>query len=339
MNAVAKLKACDTRSTEAGTSEHDPAACPVQPACGEMPGAAAIGQIGQAHTRASLAPALELLADAAIIISESGGILFANSALGDILGYDKASVVGQSVEMLMPERDRSGHHHFVDGFFKRARRMSMSTRPSVTALSAMGEDVPVSISLSGFEMDGEPVALALIRDAKVFQRRLVAARAKTELDALTGIGNRLLFTRRLQAMLKTAAPFALLYLDLQKFKSFNDRFGHQVGDEVLRIVAERINSAIRADDVAVRLGGDEFALLVSGIGHGQLLQSRIDSIAQSLSRPMRIAGVSGGIGANIGAACFPDDGESEETLVAVADKRMYRAKKLGVPHSSHAAGR
>ena len=181
-------------------------------------------------------------------------------------------------------------------------------------------------------MTGVQTCALPICDAAVVRDRLREAIAQAESDALTGMGNRLYLARRMQAALAAGRAFGLLFLDLRQFKRLNDEHGHRIGDEVLRLVAKRIQALVRARDVAVRLGGDEFVILVDRVSDPNLLALRAAAIAKSIEQPFRIDSVSGMIGVNIGGAIHPRDGNTEEDLLAVADRNMYRAKRSEQPY-------
>ncbi|QYM94167.1 sensor domain-containing protein [Dickeya zeae] len=152
-------------------------------------------------------------------------------------------------------------------------------------------------------------------------------------DALTNLPNRLLFDERYKQCLEHAQrykeSFALINIDLDKFKSINDRFGHAVGDELLRIAATRMRGCVRASDTIGRVGGDEFLGLILHI-HDELNVQRIaDSICNALLLPFEIQGQALFIGASIGIAIYPDHGTDAASLKHAADQAMYVAKRDG----------
>jgi len=128
------------------------------------------------------------------------------------------------------------------------------------------------------------------------------------------------------------SPFGLLFLDLKKFKPFNDNYGHEVGDQVLQIVAQRLQAQIRSDDLVARFGGDEFVVMLDGLVDIELLEQRAAKIARSLTRPFHIGDLSSSVGVNIGGAMYPRDSETEDGLLKVADQNMYRAKQSNVDY-------
>lgn len=152
-------------------------------------------------------------------------------------------------------------------------------------------------------------------------------------DALTGLPNRTLFTDRVQQMLahmqRYAGIGALLFVDLDNFKNVNDTLGHDLGDELLRIAAQRITDCLRTSDTAARLGGDEFVILLPDIRSGQDAANVARKILDSLSLPFNIEQHELYISVSIGISIHPDDASKTEELLAHADTAMHQAKKLG----------
>lgn len=275
---------------------------------------------------AALADLFDVLPDAVIVVDSEGNIVLANGAVQGVLGYRPDELVGGPLDRLVPERHRTQHRQHVAAFRLHGHASAMGSRPLLYAKAKSGGEIPVSISIANFDLDGARYSVAVIRDAARVSDSLSEALAHAETDALTGIGNRLHLSRCMRERVAGRQPFALLFIDLTRFKPFNDRHGHRVGDEVLRLVASRLQAMVRARDVAARVGGDEFALLLDRIEERALLARRAADIAAALAQPFRFDGVDGSVGANCGGALFPADGCDEEELLRVADRRMYRAK-------------
>lgn len=154
-------------------------------------------------------------------------------------------------------------------------------------------------------------------------------------DPLTELPNRLLFMDRLErAFVRTRREgllLALLYIDLDRFKPVNDRYGHQAGDELLKLIAARLLAPLRKMDTVARLGGDEFAIILEGINAADEAQQLATRIEQSLSEPFMLASAGGSveahIGASIGVAVHPGDADSVDALIRAADQQMYLRKR------------
>jgi diguanylate cyclase (GGDEF)-like protein len=146
-------------------------------------------------------------------------------------------------------------------------------------------------------------------------------------------GHRALFSDRLQHALAIAkrdgTRFALLYLDLDKFKPVNDTHGHAVGDLLLKDVAQRMTHRVRESDTVARIGGDEFVVILRAIDGDQSVIQVAQSILEALGQPFLIGELSLQISCCIGAAIYPDHGDDELVLSRVADGAMYQAKHSG----------
>ncbi len=152
-------------------------------------------------------------------------------------------------------------------------------------------------------------------------------------DALTGLPNRLLLDDRIaQAIVqgqRYAHEFAVLVIDLDRFKLINDSLGHRAGDELLREVAQRLSHAVRTVDTTARLGGDEFVILLGGpVTQAEAVEIGKRAI-QLMEPPMRLLGLDVHVSPSIGIAFFPRDGATVDTLIARADAAMYSAKERG----------
>jgi diguanylate cyclase (GGDEF)-like protein len=152
-------------------------------------------------------------------------------------------------------------------------------------------------------------------------------------DELTGLPNRLLFKERLSQEIASARRegrrLALLYIDLDRFKSINDSLGHTAGDELLEQTARRMRTCLRESDTLARLGGDEFAIILSNVAGPQSVTTVAEHIVESLSDPFVISQQESYVSASIGVAMYPSDGRDSEDLLKKADTAMYRAKDSG----------
>ena len=152
-------------------------------------------------------------------------------------------------------------------------------------------------------------------------------------DALTGLPNRVLLEDRLsQAIVRSerdARPFAVMLLDLDRFKLINDSFGHRAGDELLKEVARRLNGIVRSADTVARLGGDEFVLVLGDTADRAEIDAIARRVVEALEHPVMIADVSVHASPSIGIAFYPQDAGTAEAVVAHADAAMYVAKQRG----------
>ncbi|NNM84570.1 MAG: GGDEF domain-containing protein [Phycisphaerales bacterium] len=155
-------------------------------------------------------------------------------------------------------------------------------------------------------------------------------------DATTGLPNRALFNDRLERALAQARrhqrPFAVMFLDLNNFKSINDALGHSAGDTVLRMVAQALQACVRREDTVSRAGGDEFLCLLMEVPNmaavGRVANSMISRIAQASTA----TGLDAPVTISIGSAICPQDGVTIEAILQKADLAMYQAKSTGISH-------
>jgi diguanylate cyclase (GGDEF)-like protein len=164
-----------------------------------------------------------------------------------------------------------------------------------------------------------------------------AARHAAFHDPLTGLPNRLLFNDRLEHGIAQAKrhgwTLAVMFLDLNDFKSINDSYGHHVGDKVLQVISQRLKENTRDDDTVSRHGGDEFLYLLMEIRNAQDIPMIAEKMINVIQEPCDIGigklAISPSIGASIGISVYPKDGVTADELIKSADKAMYRAKRTG----------
>ncbi len=152
-------------------------------------------------------------------------------------------------------------------------------------------------------------------------------------DALTGLANRTQFTERLELALARAArhqhQFAVLFIDLDRFKAINDSLGHAAGDELLRTMAARLGALVRGADLVARLGGDEFVILIEDIEDPSDLHALGQRLLQAIGEPLTLQQRRFQISGSVGISLYPNDGDDAQTLLKNADAAMYLAKSRG----------
>lgn len=157
------------------------------------------------------------------------------------------------------------------------------------------------------------------------EQHLLQSLANT--DGLTGLLNKRYFDRVLTVLEQHCQPFALFYMDLDRFKPVNDTYGHDVGDELLKGVAQRLQGCIRSRDYAFRLGGDEFALLLLGPMTQETCARKMDMICEMIAVPYEIDGNAVSVGASCGYALYPAESIDVQQVCYIADQRMYENKQ------------
>lgn len=157
-------------------------------------------------------------------------------------------------------------------------------------------------------------------------------------DGLTGLLNKRYFDRVLTVLEQHCQPFALFYMDLDRFKPVNDTYGHDVGDELLKGVAQRLQGCIRSRDYAFRLGGDEFALLLLGSMTQETCARKMDMICEMIAVPYEIDGNAVSVGASCGYALYPAESIDVQQVCYIADQRMYENKQKNHARQDGAEG-
>jgi diguanylate cyclase (GGDEF)-like protein/PAS domain S-box-containing protein len=169
----------------------------------------------------------------------------------------------------------------------------------------------------------------------VSERKLIEERLAHQAhhDALTGLPNRVLFGTQLDLAVTQAQsngqPFAVIFLDLDRFKTINDTHGHGMGDTLLRQVAERLQACVRQNDTVARISGDEFTILLPNLRSVEAASRLTCKIRETLEHPFLIDGEQLYISCSLGLAMYPDDGRNAEELLSNADSAMYQAKESG----------
>ncbi len=155
-------------------------------------------------------------------------------------------------------------------------------------------------------------------------------------DELTGLANRVLLKDRLSTAIefhqRQGLQMAVLFIDLDGFKTINDSYGHDVGDELLKIVAQRLAGCVRKSDTVVRFGGDEFVLLLTGLHSDNEAAYVAEKVLHLMQTPFELSKTKATIGCSIGIAMYPGDGETDNDLLKVADTLMYQVKAAGKNH-------
>jgi diguanylate cyclase (GGDEF)-like protein len=264
---------------------------------------------------------VETMRDAVLVADAHGHVVDLNPAAAQLLGRRVGELIGRPVAGLLSQ--------FADpiGF----------PDPGVYEVRLNGHEDELAMELVVTPLEDARGATAgrvlVFRD--VTERRELEGelRRLAYTDRLTGLPNRALFHDRLERALAMAkrrdAPVAILFLDLDRFKNINDSLGHEIGDQVLVAVAQRLRRCLRAEDTLARLGGDEFAILLPEIADRRDTHLVTDKCLAALSAPEVIGGHELTVNASIGVAVFPQDGADVQHLLRSADAAMYRAKARG----------
>ena len=285
------------------------------------------------QARLQLAAAvIEHTREAVMVADARGRVVSVNPAFGSLTGYTSAQAIGRHVRFLgsMPQ----GRTAF--GEMWAAVQRSGHWQGEVWLRRRNGESFPAWQTVSGVRHGRALHYVALFSDIgplKQAEQRLLHL---AHHDALTGLPNRLQFendlARSLQRAWRQGQQIALLFIDLDCFKLVNDTLGHAAGDELLRVVAARLRSAVRAEDAVARLGGDEFTVVLEEVDGAAGAALAAGKLLQAIVAPTVLQGRAVSISASIGIALFPAHGADADALLRAADAAMYRAKRQGRRH-------
>jgi diguanylate cyclase (GGDEF)-like protein/PAS domain S-box-containing protein len=274
----------------------------------------------------------DLMPDAIVAVNGNGRIQEVNKALTTMFGYEKEQLLGQPIEILLPEAQRNHHVHHRTAYLASPRVRTMGAGLVLSGRRKDGSEIPVDIMLSPVSSVTGKLALAVIRDVTDRRRAEEKISHMALHDALTNLPNRTFFHEQMEQCflhLSRDQTFALLCLDLDHFKSVNDTLGHPFGDMLLRQVSERLRGCVRESDSIARLGGDEFAILQGSAVKPTDLTALATRLIEVVEAPYDLDGHQIVVGASIGIAIAPMDGGNSARLLKNADLALYRAKGDG----------
>lgn len=271
------------------------------------------------------------LSPEAIIVQSDDQIVYANPSAATLFGAQTvATLLGRSVSDFI-------HVDHRQNFRARSRHLRESQQSDLKAekfVTLNGQIRDVEVVMASVTYDGKPATQILTRD--ITERR----RAEEQLlhdafhDSLTGLPNRALFIDHLKLAVnhlrrRKGYLFAVLFIDLDRFKVINDSLGHMVGDKLLIATARRLESCLREGDTIARLGGDEFTILLDGIKDRGDAQRVAERVQELLAEPFDLAGRELFVTASVGIKYSGTDDEQPEDLLRDADTAMYCAKTFG----------
>jgi diguanylate cyclase (GGDEF)-like protein/PAS domain S-box-containing protein len=259
-----------------------------------------------------------------------GHTAFVNPKMAALLGYPIEDMLGQPFDRFMDEEGRA----IVERNIAR-RQQGAVERSEFKFVRGDGSQMWASVSTNPiFDAAGRyRGALALVSD--ITQQRASVERIwhQANYDELTGLPNRHMFMDRLRQEMRkadrSASFLALLFIDLDRFKEVNDRFGHPMGDRLLAEAARRLGACVRGSDTLARLGGDEFTVILAGLDRVGSIERIAQSIIAALAQPFELGEERAEVSGSIGIALYPPDARELGDLLARADQAMYASKKAG----------
>ncbi|HWU85391.1 MAG TPA: EAL domain-containing protein, partial [Rhodocyclaceae bacterium] len=284
------------------------------------------------HREQKLAAMVFRAAGQAIIITNAGlDVVSVNPAFCELLGHSEHDVIGRRPSLFEPGVHDDAFH----GELWRRLQHDGQWAGEIMDRRASGELITFLASINAVsgqygQVERYVCLLSDISDRKQFEETISRY---ANFDPLTCLPNRRLFMDRMaQEILRSRRSnvgFALLFIDLDRFKDVNDTLGHYMGDLLLQQTAERLLESVRATDTVARLGGDEFTVLLTGIRDAQDVEQLVPKIQATLNEPFDLQGEHVLGGASIGITLYPHDAVSEDVLFKHADQAMYRAKQDG----------
>ncbi len=284
----------------------------------------------------TLIQVLDTIPDLIFIKDRQHKFLFINKSLEDFLGLSCRDIIGKTDQNIFTTEQAKSSWESDENVF--LEKKSNVDEEQITDSS--GKTSILETKKNVFETkDGKLILVGITRDITELRKAQYALESsnkslfeKAHADSLTGLPNR----RCLEGYVSSAIteyeqskrPFALLYIDLDKFKAVNDTFGHSIGDELLKIASKRIKKSIREDDYVIRIGGDEFVVIIQIDSEESLLRI-VNSIKNTFTHDIVIKGNILSIDISLGIAIYPGNGKTTEELLNNADKNMYVHKQSG----------
>jgi diguanylate cyclase (GGDEF)-like protein/PAS domain S-box-containing protein len=278
------------------------------------------------------AKVFEASSEAILIVDAQERIVTVNRAFCQATGHEVPEVSGEHPGLLLAPEEREA---FFARLWPQLRRRS-SWQGEVTVLRRDGSRYPAWLVVSAVRNRQGEASHHIFTSLDISDRKASEERIQylAQHDVLTGLPNRSLSIERLRLAMQQAQrhghQVAVLFIDLDRFKTINDSLGHHVGDSLLKSVAQRLSQAVRGGDTVCRLGGDEFIVVLGEVHDAEEVASLVERRLLPLIRQVHeAAGVELHVSCSVGAALFPGDSQDIDELMRHADVAMYQAKALG----------
>lgn len=289
-------------------------------------------QLIDIHTFAGIAKNIFKYSNESIIITDAQNrILFVNPAFEIVTGYSAEEVIGKNPRIL-----QSGMQD--EQFYKKMWndiKQHGVWKGEIWNKRKDGELYLEWLTISVVKDQKGNVTnyVAIFSDITEHKRNVEQLTRLALYDTLTNVPNRYLLEKELESIIRMSKKhnqsFALLFLDLDRFKNINDTLGHRVGDMLLKETAQRLKRMLRKQDTIARFGGDEFVIILPNLKHIREAAYMAEKIVESLKRPFCFNHQEIYISTSIGISVYPYDGTDKETLIRMADRAMYQTKKNG----------
>jgi diguanylate cyclase (GGDEF)-like protein/PAS domain S-box-containing protein len=278
------------------------------------------------------------MVDGVITIDGQGLVRSINPAACRMFGYADDELLGQSIGRLMGEPERGHHQRYIANYLAGGPARVIGHGRDVSGCRKDGSLFPMSLAVSRIERHGETLFIGLTRDITERKKAEAAIERLAFYDELTGLPNRRLLLDRLNQSLagsrRKRRHGAVIFIDMDNFKSLNDTLGHGMGDRLLQAVAQRLGAALRSEDTVARWGGDEFVVLLQDLGaeREQALrhaEAAAEKLLRVLGQPYQLDDHAHHSTPSIGIVLWGDGETSSEELLKHADHAMYQAKAAG----------
>ncbi len=277
--------------------------------------------------------AFERTSEGILITKLDGTIISVNETFTQITGYTKNEVIGQKPSILHSGRQ---DENFYERMWSELKKNGMY-KGEIWNKKKDGTIFPEWIAISPiFDENNEPIQyVAVFSDFSEIKKTQSQLEHLAHYDTLTKLPNRFLLHEQIKRSIRSAKrdqhQFAVLFIDLDRFKQVNDTYGHKVGDEVLKITASRLQSTLRRSDIVSRLGGDEFVVVLNELPNIESIHGVASNILEKLHQPYNIDEHKHYLSGSIGISVYPEDTHDDDIslLLKHADIAMYESKKAG----------
>jgi diguanylate cyclase (GGDEF)-like protein/PAS domain S-box-containing protein len=277
---------------------------------------------------------LASIGEAVVITDAHKNIQYLNPVAEKLCGWSRRAAKQRTISEVFPSLDETTRQTIPTAVEECLKQASRIHKKSLLITPANQECLIEELATPLSDRNGKMVgAVAVFRDVTETHRQTVQLAFQANHDVLTGLPNRNLLRDRLHHAIahaqRSGQQLAVLFLDLDHFKTINDSLGHAAGDNLLKTVATRLKASVRETDTVARLGGDEFVILLEYLDHENVAITVAQKILTALAQPFVLERQDCVVTTSIGVALFPSDGEDTEILLQNADTAMYRAKAEG----------
>ena len=285
-------------------------------------------------SEAKLRAIVDTAMDAVVQMNADGVITGWSGQAANMFNWTREEALGKELHnMIIPQQYRDAHLQGMKHFLKTGEAPILNKRIEILALRRDGSEFHVELTISMMRWGHEHEFCAFISDITEKKESDALIWKQANFDPLTHLPNRHMFHLRLEQEIlntqRTSLNLALLFIDLDRFKEVNDTLGHNVGDQLLAEVAQRLSSSVRKSDMVARLGGDEFTVILSQLTDANQVETVAQNILRRLAEPFTLNNETAYVSASIGITLYPEDTDEVEQLLMNADQAMYAAKKKG----------